>query len=364
MRFKVLLSMALLVCGTGCGGGGGNTSSGDGGGSEDVSGGGPVYVGGECSSFLDCTEPAWPHCDTALGRCVLCSLDSHCASGTCDTQTHACGSAKPDAGVATDAGAPDAEALHDAGRDAGASDAGHPPADGGHDGGIPVDCTGVTCSDAGVCSMDGGKPECICGEGHFPIPGEFLCAEDNACGGCSGHGACKIWDAVNVCACDKGYTPSDNAGRDCVPTWAACRGGAFSWDWNDDGTTETTLEPSANECFMFELINRTRATHDPQGTSECHTPLVYSIEWSAHARNHSKKMLDQGRLFHADFNHSQNCASGCDVECEMYLYMYGAGEDHCPAESHHCGIMECGITHVGVGNFPPEDGTYNTQNFY
>jgi len=130
-----------------------------------------------------------------------------------------------------------------------------------------------------------------------------------------------------------------------------------------DTTNETRFDPSALECEMYELINSTRASHDAEGTPECHTPLAYSVEWSAHGRNHAKQMSDRGGLFHEDFPYGQNCAYGCDPSCEMDMYMNGSGEDHCPPLSHHCNIMRCEFSGVGIGYWTPEDGTWNTQNF-
>jgi hypothetical protein len=362
-----LLALSLFAS---CGGGSDDTGPADGSAATDGSGltdaqgtdaGG---VGDKCTTFADCTDPAFPWCDESMGRCVLCALGSQCASGVCDTATHTCTEAKPDAGGTTDAGG-----ASDTGRDGSTDLDGSGPYDGGHyagfDAGIPADCTGATCSGHGTCSMVNGKPLCACESGYVPADREPQCAEDNACGGCSARGRCMTWGAESVCACDKGYTPTDNTGRNCRPTLESCMGGAFAWDWNDDGTAETRLDPTDDECWMFEMINYTRATHDPKGAPECHAPLMYSIEWSAHARNHSKKMMDRGSLFHDDIKYSQNCASGCTPDCEMYLYMNGAGEDHCPASTHHCGIMDCGITHVGVGYWPLDGGDYwNTQNFY
>jgi hypothetical protein len=180
---------------------------------------------------------------------------------------------------------------------------------------------------------------------------------------CSGHGRQYVWGAETVCACAAGYTPSTAEGLDCVPTSQVCRGGAIDFDVDGDGTNETTFEPSALECQMYELLNSTRAAHDAEGTPECHKPLLYNVEWSAHARNHAKQMSDRGDLFHADYPSGQNCAYGCGPECEMGMYMTGSGEGHCPPLSHHCNIMHCGFTQLGVGYWTPEAGTFNTQNF-
>jgi hypothetical protein len=149
-----------------------------------------------------------------------------------------------------------------------------------------------------------------------------------------------------------------------VATSSLCRGDSFAYDWNDDGTIEATFEPTADECEMYEIVNRTRASHDAEGTPECHEPLSYSVEWSAHARNHSKKMSDQGGLFHADSPRSQNCAYGCGPQCEVDLYMNGANEGHCPPLSTHCNIMRCGTSAIGIGYWPMNGGTWNTQNIF
>jgi hypothetical protein len=172
------------------------------------------------------------------------------------------------------------------------------------------------------------------------------------------------WGATNVCACDPGYTAGDTGGRSCVSTSDVCKGGPIDYDVDGDGTNEKTFEPSGIECEMYELVNLTRATHDDEGAPECHTPLGYSLEWSAHGRNHSKKMNDRGGLFHEDYPWGQNCAYGCDPACEMSMYMTGQSEPHCPDLSHHCNIMRCGFSYVGIGYWPPDTGTWNTQNFY
>jgi uncharacterized protein YkwD len=144
-----------------------------------------------------------------------------------------------------------------------------------------------------------------------------------------------------------------------VPTTTFCKGGAIDFDYNNDGTNETSFEPNADECAMYETVNRVRAMHDAEGTPECHVPLEYDLEWSAHARSHSLLMEAQGSLFHADYPSGQNCAYGCDSLCEIDMYMNGSGEGHCPPLSHHCNIMRCGWTKIGVGTVD----NWNTQNF-
>jgi hypothetical protein len=47
----------------------------------------------------------------------------------------------------------------------------------------------------------------------------------------------------------------------------------------------------------------------------------------------------------------------------MNMYMTGPSEPHCDVLSHHCNIMRCRFSAVGIGYWPPETGTYNTQNF-
>lgn len=262
-------------------------------------------------------------------------------------------------------------------------DSGITTADGGiEDGGTGV-CANVTCSGHGHCVEDDSsgtpKPKCVCDEGYesqgvscVPAPpdagvvmdaGVTLDAGTGPCAGidCSGHGRCIPWPSGPICACDKGYTPSNRKGLDCVPTNTVCKGGPLNppYDYDDDGKPDDYFEPSSDECYMYELINFTRATHDPEGSPECHTPLMYNLLWSAHARNHSIKMKKKGGLFHADSPMGQNCAYGCGPDCEMDMYMNGAGEDHCPDLSHHCNIMRCSFSQVGVGY----EGTYNTQNF-
>ncbi len=228
-------------------------------------------------------------------------------------------------------------------------------------------CRGITCSYHGHCVNNNGTPQCVCDIGY--VPDGLNCIKSNdPCGGCSGKGECithqKGGTTINVCACEKGYTAGDSNGLTCVPTTQICIGGPVDYDVDGDGVNEKYFEPSALECEMYELINLTRATHNDEGTPECHTPLGYSLIWSAHARNHSKKMAERGSLFHEDFPYAQNCAYGCGPECEMDLYMNGPNEGHCPPLSHHCNIMRCETSYAGVGYWDPETGTWNTQNFY
>ena len=203
-------------------------------------------------------------------------------------------------------------------------------------------------------------PDPILAEDLTPEP-----VEEPLPGPCSGHGTPYTWSDGTFCACDPGYTPSSRAGNDCVPTNTVCTGGPIPTpiDTDGDGTPESTFQPSSLECLMYELVNRTRATHDNEGTPECHNPLLYNREWSAHGRQHSRLMSERGALFHDDFPWGQNCAYGCDPACEMNMYMTYPGEDHCPPLSHHCNIMQCTYSQIGIGYWTPEEGTWNTQNF-
>lgn len=222
-------------------------------------------------------------------------------------------------------------------------------------------CAGQTCSGHGTCQVQAvtNVPKCACDAGYHES-GLACVSDTDPCAGqlCSGKGTCKAWKAVPVCACDAGYSPT---GLTCVPTSQLCKGGPIDFDVDGDGTKETWFDPNAEECEMFELINRTRATHDDEGTHECHTPLAYDVNWSAHGRNHSMQCQKRGSLFHADYPWGQNCAYGCDAACEMNMYMTGPSEPHCDAMSHHCNIMRCGFSAVGIGTY---GGTWNTQNFY
>jgi len=187
-------------------------------------------------------------------------------------------------------------------------------------------------------------------------------SDTNPCDGvnCSGHGRCVVQRDGAVCICDKGYSPGDSSGLTCVPTSQVCVGGPIDYDVDNDGKNDSWFEPNEWECLMYELVNRTRASHNDEGTPECHKPLLWSVEWSAHGRNHSYKMKDRGGLFHEDYPWGQNCAYGCDPACEMNMYMNGPNEGHCDMLSHHCNIMRCGFTHIGIGYVD----TWNTQNFY
>lgn len=179
---------------------------------------------------------------------------------------------------------------------------------------------------------------------------------------CSGFGMAD--PSSGVCACNPGYTST--TGEDCVPTAEACFGGPIEYDVDGDGVNETWLEPTPAECEMFELVNYTRATHDMEGTPECAEPLEHDILWSAHARNHSKQMYDAGYLFHEDYAYSQNCAMNWSGSPSgmMDQYMTGPSEPHCPDLSHHCNIMRCGVSRIGVGSWPEDTHTYNTQNIH
>ncbi|PKN24741.1 MAG: hypothetical protein CVU65_10910 [Deltaproteobacteria bacterium HGW-Deltaproteobacteria-22] len=230
-------------------------------------------------------------------------------------------------------------------------------------------CAGIGCSGHGTCVNEAGVARCSCEGGYSSAgPAGDECvptAGAASCEGvtCSGQGTCREWTEtsgpVAVCACNGGHTPSGSHGLDCVPVELICTGGFINYDFDNDGTVDTWFDPVAVECEMFALINLTRATHDHEGTPECHRPLMYSVEWSAHGRNHSHQMSDQGGLFHADYPSGQNCAYGCDPACEMNMYMTGPSEPHCPDLSHHCNIMRCSFGSVGVGTV----GTFNTQNF-
>lgn len=226
----------------------------------------------------------------------------------------------------------------------------------------PHPCDGVDCSNHGTCLVDSNdNPYCDCDAGYEP-QGLFCVESNDPCAGqtCSGHGTCMAWDGEPVCACDSDYTPSSSAGLDCVSTDTVCVGGAINYDYDNDGTVDTWFEPNAWECWMYELVNYTRATHDPEGSPECHFPLMWDVEWAAHGRNHSIQMQNQGGLFHADFPGGQNCAYGCDPPCEMDMYMTGPNEPHCPDLSHHCNIMRCSFSYIGIGY----SDSWNTQNFH
>jgi len=226
-------------------------------------------------------------------------------------------------------------------------------------------CAGVTCSGHGTCSAQGTDAVCSCDSGFVPGGQDGLeCLPQNgvsSCTGvtCSGHGTCIDQSDGAVCACSPGYTPSGSHGLDCVPTSQICVGGSIDYDVDGDGVNETHFEPNADECEMYEIVNYTRATHDDEGTPECHKPLGWNVLWAAHGRNHSYQMQSQGGLFHDDFPSGQNCAYGCDAACEINMYMNGSGEGHCPPLSHHCNIMRCSFSQIGIGTV----GTWNTQNF-
>ena len=223
-------------------------------------------------------------------------------------------------------------------------------------------CGGVDCSGHGTCSVVNGNAQCDCDQGYHADG--LACVDDaTPCSGqeCSGHGHCVAWEDGPVCVCDSGYTPSRSDGLDCVPTTDVCVAGPIDYDVDGDGTNETQFTPNSDECLMYEMVNRTRATHDPEGHPESHKPLAWDVLWSAHARNHSYQMKDQGGLYHDDHPHpgGQNVARGCDPACEMDMYMNGDNEGHCPDLSHHCNIMRPSFSYIGIGYV----GTWNTQNF-
>jgi hypothetical protein len=72
-------------------------------------------------------------------------------------------------------------------------------------------CSGVTCSNHGVCKLDSlGNPRCECESGYHP-EGLNCISDTNPCDGvnCSGHGRCVVQRDGAVCICDKGYSPGD-----------------------------------------------------------------------------------------------------------------------------------------------------------
>ena len=232
-------------------------------------------------------------------------------------------------------------------------------------------CGSLNCTNHSTCDYDTGS--CKCNEGYHDEGGTCIENEQNACGGCSGHGTCYIQEGDPVCACDIGYTPGDpnRTGLDCVLTNTVCKAGEINYDLDEDGVNETWFTPTADECEMFEILNFIRAVHDKEGSDESHKPLRYDIVWSAHARNHSQKMIDQGGLFHDDHPGGQNCAYGRGPLGEMGMYMgcsnpkeefvcKSAREGHCAPLSHHCNIMRPRFSYVGIGTV----GTWNTQNFH
>ena len=135
MRHTAVALMAMLSILGGCYGVTEDTvppdgsTAGDDGGRDATHGSDIGGIGGECTADLNCTNPAWPWCDTTRQRCVGCALDIHCASGVCDTETNTCTGVGNDAGHPTDSGHP-ADSGHPT--DAG-NDAGHPQGDGGRD---------------------------------------------------------------------------------------------------------------------------------------------------------------------------------------------------------------------------------------
>jgi len=234
-------------------------------------------------------------------------------------------------------------------------------------------CSTLTCGAHSSCNA--GMGVCRCDEGFHDDNGACVPNDNNACGGCSGHGECYIKeDNDPVCACEVGYNPSNRDGLDCVPTSTICKPGAIDYDVDGDGVNETWFEPNELECSMFELVNFVRAVHDKEGSPESHKPLLYSLLWSAHARNHSLKMEVQGGLFHEDYPGGQNCAynySGTAMS-HMTQYMGGdptepicksASEPHCSQLSHHCNIMRPRFSYIGIGTVG-SGRSYSTQNFY
>jgi hypothetical protein len=183
---------------------------------------------------------------------------------------------------------------------------------------------------------------------------------------CSGHGMVMNWMSGDVCACAPGFVQADPTVLECVPTQDVCQAGAIdSFDVDGDGVEETSFQPSLMECLLFELVNRTRANHDDEGHAECHAPLMFDLDWSAHARNHSMLMYEQESVFFDDVppgNAAQNAGHADDGPQDMMAILMAG--DHCPEQTPHCTLMGCGWANIGVGVYLPDDGPYFTQNFF
>lgn len=80
-------------------------------------------------------------------------------------------------------------------------------------------CTGVGCSEMGLCVSDGVEPYCWCPRGFHPTMDRECLANDvtNPCAGvtCSGRGTCRVEDGLPACECDEGYYP-DPSGLNCM----------------------------------------------------------------------------------------------------------------------------------------------------
>jgi hypothetical protein len=79
-------------------------------------------------------------------------------------------------------------------------------------------CTGVSCSDHGICfSTEGSDALCACLDGYVPVGRD--CVANEGCAGvtCDGHGEClEQGGLAESCDCDEGHVPSPD-GFHCFP---------------------------------------------------------------------------------------------------------------------------------------------------
>ena len=176
--------------------------------------------------------------------------------------------------------------------------------------------------------------------------GQKSCADAVSYKDCIQDGSgCWVWSGSQ--SCGSGNICQGNA---CVPNPGGC----------------VPEGPSgALECRLFELTNQDRAEHYSEAPGlECPDPLQWDASWAQHGRTHSQEMADRGGLFHADFPGGQNCAMAGSVEDAQEMFMWWPDEDPCPAYSHHCNLMTCDWTHLGIGIIQQGGYLWITENFY
>ena len=117
-----------------------------------------------------------------------------------------------------------------------------------------------------------------------------------------------------------------------------------------------------DECALFDRINCERQTHELTEW-ECSHPLQWDEEVAEAARQLSRDLVNLGDLEHDGWGR-QNLSIASNPDEAMQGMMTGDDEPHCEGSStlsHHCNIMHCSPTFLGVGAVK---GSYAGQGDY